>query len=151
MPLLFGFHLPNEVEVSAVLHRVEQRPSLRAVVGQKHGDGQMSRIGIDRETEQRQLNQRNAEHHREGEAVAPHLQKFLRNDAAQPLEREFRMSFHADFGCSIKLMKASSKPDGICRQSYGSRRNGSMARSSSAALSLLTCNELPKATACCTP
>jgi hypothetical protein len=29
--------------------------------------------------------------------------------------------FHAAaLSCSIKLMKASSKPDGICRQSYGS-------------------------------
>src|SRR4029453_1457068 len=116
MPLLFGFHLPDEVEVSAVLHRVEQRPSLRAVVGQKHGGRQMARIGINRKTEQRQLNQRNAEHHRESEAEATYLEEFLRNDAAQPLERKFRMSFHADFGCSIKLRKASSKPDGICRQ-----------------------------------
>lgn len=33
----------------------------------------MARVGIDREAEQHQLHQRNAEHHPEGEPVAPHL------------------------------------------------------------------------------
>ena len=86
----FGLHLPDEVEVGAVLHRVEQRSSLRALVGQKHRGGQMPRIGIDREAEERELNQRNAEHHGEGEPVAPHLRELLRDDAAQALERKSR-------------------------------------------------------------
>src|SRR5437763_14811738 len=109
----------------------------------------MPRIGINRVSKQGELNQRNAEHHREGESIAPHLREFFRDNPAQALKGKFGMPFHAD--CSIKLMNASSKPDGIWRQSYGSRRNGAMARSSSAVLVLLTCNELPKATACCTP
>src|SRR5207237_1798390 len=147
-----GLHLPDEVEVCAVLHRVKEGSSLRALVGQKHGGGQMSRVGINREAEQGQLNQWNAKHHGEGETVAPHLREFFRNDAAQALERKFVRSFHAaDLSCSIKLMKASSKLGGICCQSYGSCRNGAMARSSAAASLLLTCKELPKATACCTP
>ena len=114
MPLGFGFHLPNKVEISAVLHRVEEGPSLRPLVGQKHGGGQMPRVGVNGITEQGELNQRNAQHHGEGKTVTSHLQKFLCNNAAQALERKFGMSFHADFGgCSIKLMKASSKPGGI--------------------------------------
>ncbi len=68
------FHLSNEIEVSAVLHGVEQRSTLRTVIGEQDGRRQMPRIGIDRVTEQRELNQRNAEHHRKGEPVASHLQ-----------------------------------------------------------------------------
>ena len=60
------------------------------------------------------------------------------------------MPFH-DLPSSIKLMKASSNPDGICCHWYGSWRKGAMACSSSDALLLLTCSEFPKATACCTP
>ena len=46
--LVLGFYLAHEVEVGAVLHRVEQRAPLRALVGQEHRGGQMPRIGIDR-------------------------------------------------------------------------------------------------------
>src|SRR5215470_10528541 len=119
MPFSFSFYLTDEVEIRAVLHRVQQRSSLCALIGQNHGRRQVPRIGINRVTEQRELNKRNAEHHGEGETVAAHLHEFLRDDSAQALKRKFWMPFH-NLVYSIKLMKASSKPDGIFRQSYGS-------------------------------
>ena len=48
-------HLPDEIEVAAVLHRLEQRPALRPVVGQQHGGGQMLGVGIDGKAEEDQL------------------------------------------------------------------------------------------------
>jgi hypothetical protein len=48
----------------------------------------MFRIGIDGVTEQHELKHRNAQHHRERQPVAPHLDKFLRDDGAKPLPVE---------------------------------------------------------------
>ena len=94
MSFALRFHFAHEIEISAVLHGVEQRSSLRALIGHEHRGRQMSRIGIDRVTEQRELNQRNAEHHGESEAVTTHLQKFFRDDPAQTCDRKFRMPVH---------------------------------------------------------
>src|SRR5947207_15438800 len=46
------FDLPDEVEVSAVLHRIEKGSSLRALVGHEHGGRQMPWIGINRVAKQ---------------------------------------------------------------------------------------------------
>ncbi len=112
--------LLHEIEVSAVLHRVEQRSPVRAAIGEDHGGRQMPRVGVDGETEKHELDQRDAEHHREGQPVAPHLGELLHDDPAQASEGKFRMPLHGaklSFEPSIRLMKTSSSPEGISRHS----------------------------------
>ncbi len=81
-------HFPDEVEVAAVADRVQQRASLRPVVGHEHGGGQVLRVGVDREAEQHELHQRDADHHPEGQAVAAHLDELLDDDRPEPRQRE---------------------------------------------------------------
>src|ERR1035438_8563190 len=50
----------------------------------------MLRVGVDGVTKEDELNQRDADHHAEGEPVAPHLDEFLHHDGPEPppVERE---------------------------------------------------------------
>src|SRR5262249_50510876 len=48
----FGFDFPDKIEVGAVLHRIDQRPPLRAMTGKKHGGREMPRIEINGEAEE---------------------------------------------------------------------------------------------------
>ncbi len=52
---LLGRDLLREIEVGAVLHRVEQRASMLAAIREEDGGRQMARIGVDRVTEKREL------------------------------------------------------------------------------------------------
>ena len=67
---------------------------MRAAIGEDHGGRKMARVGVDRVAEKRELNQRNAEHHGEGQPVAPHLGELLHDDPAQASEGKFRMPLH---------------------------------------------------------
>ena len=49
----------------------------------------MFRVGIDGVTEKDELKQRDADHHRERQPVAPHLDEFLRDNRAKPPPVEF--------------------------------------------------------------
>ena len=72
--------LAHEVEVAAVLQRVQQRAAYGPWSASEHRGGQMLRVGIDREAEEHELHQRDADHHREGQPVAPHLDELLHDD-----------------------------------------------------------------------
>ncbi len=113
-----GFHLAHEVEVGAVLERMEDRARLRPVVGEQHGGGQVARVGIDREAEEQHLDHRNAEHHREGEPVAAHLREFLHDHRPKPPLGKWNARAHAgeklSLDCSMRWMKTSSSPERIC-------------------------------------
>ena len=94
--LRFGLHLPDEVEVAAVLHRGEQRASLRALSARSTAAGRCLGSELIAKPKSSQLNQRDAEHHGEGQPVAPHLDEFLHDDAPRAAANENVMvSFHA--------------------------------------------------------
>src|SRR5439155_4389894 len=122
----FRFHLPREIEIGAVLHRVKDGASLRAGIGEQHRGGQMPRVGVDRVAEKRELDERDAEHHREREPVAPHLRELFHDGAAQPLEGKFRMAFHGaklSFASFMRWMNTSSMLARTSCQRYRSLRN----------------------------
>jgi hypothetical protein len=50
-------------------------------------------VGIDREAEERQLQDRDPDHHEEGQTVPPHLNKLLADDGAKSMAGE-AMWFH---------------------------------------------------------
>jgi hypothetical protein len=83
--LALGVHLLYEVEEGTILQRIEEGAPLRAVIGEENCRGQMTWVGIDRESEEEKLEQGNAEHHREGESIAPHLGKLLHDNGPEPV------------------------------------------------------------------
>ena len=122
--------LAHEVEVAAVANGVQQRASLRPVVGQQDGGGQVLGIGIDGESEQHELDQRNADHHPERDAVAPHLDEFLHHHGAEASEGKAVLRAHGvklSRDWSMRWMNTSSRPERIRRHSWGAlaeRRDG---------------------------
>ena len=64
---------------------------------------QVLRIVVDGEAEQHQLHQRHAEHHGEGDAVAPHLDEFLHQQRAEPGEGEDRVHSMLSFDAGHEL------------------------------------------------
>src|SRR5690606_27960685 len=95
---------PPEVEIVRLLHPRDDRAHQGAVVPEFDERRQMSWIGVDRKAEQEQLNQRQSDHHPKGDAVPPHLDKFLVQDRSKPPQRE---RAHAATGASVaKLSRA---------------------------------------------
>ena len=92
--LFFRGDLAGEIEIRAVLQRIEHRAPLGAMIGEQHRGRQMARVGVDREAEERELDERNAEHHGEGQPVAPHLREFFHHDADEAREGEFWTPVH---------------------------------------------------------
>src|SRR5206468_11610178 len=114
----------------------------------------MFRIRINGVTEKDQLEQRNADHHRESQTIATHLDELLCQHRAESRHREYARSFHDEelsFELSMRWMKTSSSPDSTGCHSYRSVRNGAIPCSRAAASPPLTCNMLPNATVCSTP
>ena len=64
---------------------------------------QVARVGIDGKAEQHQLDDRQPDHHREGDAVTPHLDEFLVEHGAEATEREHA---HAALAGRAKLSRA---------------------------------------------
>ena len=54
----------------------------------EEGGGEVLWIGIDCIAEKDELHHGDAEHHREGQPVAAHLDKFLADHRAEPVKRE---------------------------------------------------------------
>jgi hypothetical protein len=67
----------HDLEVAGVLGGANDAAHERAVVGGDHRSRQLARVAIDGVAEQHQLHDRHAEHHREGQAVAPQLHELL--------------------------------------------------------------------------
>ena len=70
----------EHIEIAAVFQAGDKAARIAALVGVEHHGGQVLGIGVDGEAEQHQLHHRDADHHGEGDAVAPHLDKFLEHD-----------------------------------------------------------------------
>ena len=66
-----------DVEIIGGAQGADQRARDRAVVACQHGRRQMFGIGVDRISKEHQLNDRNADDHREGRPVATKLNEFL--------------------------------------------------------------------------
>src|SRR6266496_5914491 len=95
----------------------------------------MFRIRIDRVAEQNQLEQRNADHHRERQPISAHLDEFLCQHGAESRYRKYAQFLHDEelpFDLSMRWMKTSSSPDSTSCHSYWAVRNGAIARSSKA-------------------
>ena len=72
--------LPGDLEIVRVLERPHQAAGEHALVGDQQCGRQLLGVGVDRVAEQDQLHQRHADHHGEGQAIAPHLDEFLDQD-----------------------------------------------------------------------
>ena len=87
---LFRLDMVNDLEIAAVLHRMNKSSRKRAVVRGQNGDRQVLRIRVDGETEKNQLNDRDAKHHCKGEPITPHLDEFLPDDRGETNEVEWK-------------------------------------------------------------
>src|SRR5207244_4107194 len=108
----FRLQLPGKLEVGAVADRMQQGAALGTMIGQKHAGGQVFRIRIDGVTKQNQLQERDADHHPERQAVPPHLDEFLDDDGPKPRQGKLVPLAHgyfSFFGSSMRWMKTSSK------------------------------------------
>jgi hypothetical protein len=84
----FGGGFADDLEVVGVPERPDEGAGERALVGGAQGGRQVPGVGIDGETEEDELEQRNADHHQEGHAVALHLDEFLEDDGPEAVEAE---------------------------------------------------------------
>ena len=110
----FSLYLPDELVVAAVLKRRKQSATFWAVIGHEDGRRQMFRIRIDRVAKENQLEQRNADHHRERQPIPAHLDEFLCQHRAESRDRKYAQFFHDEelsFDLSMRWMKTSSSPD----------------------------------------
>ncbi len=85
-------HLVDEVEIGAVLQRLQDRAPEIAVLLQQHRGRQIVRRGIDGVAEQQKLHHRKHDDHGERHAIAPELDEFLdHHRIAAPPEAESRL------------------------------------------------------------
>jgi len=78
----------DDVEIVGVLHSLHDAAREDGVILREEGGGQVLWIGIDRVAEEHELHHGHAEHHRESQPVAPHLNEFLADHRAETKERE---------------------------------------------------------------
>jgi hypothetical protein len=76
----FSLYLADELVIAAVLQSRKQSPSFRAAISYQDSRRKMFRVSVDGVAEENQLEQRNADRHRERKSVAAHLDKFLDQD-----------------------------------------------------------------------
>src|SRR5690606_13776368 len=125
------------------------------VAGSDQRRGQPLGIVVDGKAKQHQEHQRYAEHHGEGDAVAPHLDEFLRQQGVQAREREDAGEPHPmlSFAPAMNWMKTSSRlvsPGDTVTPGKASCVEASVA--CNAALSEpTTCSVMPKGATCSTP
>ena len=79
----------RDAKIGGILQAGDQAARELALVALYHGQRQMLGVGVDREAEQDQLQDRHPDHHRESQAVALDLAKFLDQDRdeAAPVDR----------------------------------------------------------------
>ena len=71
-------------------------------------------IRVDGVAKENQLEQRNADHHRERQTIPAHLDEFLCQHRAESRHRKYAQFFHDEelsFDLSMRWMKTSSSPD----------------------------------------
>jgi len=107
----------RDPEIVGVFERREKRSREDRVVLREDGGRQVLRIGVDRIAEEQELHDRHAQHHREGELVAPHLDELLADQRGEAMEVE-AVSDHAKLSgaCFIIRMNTSSSVGSSCRQ-----------------------------------
>ena len=74
----------QQMKIAAIAHGADNGAAEAALFMRHHHCRQMFRIAVDGETEQRQLDQRNADHHRKRQPVAAELDEFLYYNRQQP-------------------------------------------------------------------
>src|SRR6185436_20410030 len=146
--------LADEGEIAAVRERARDAAREFARVDVEQHRRQALRIGVDRESEQHQLDDRDADDHAEREPVALQLDELLADDAEPARERK-KVGHGAgtaasSAGCAARLcirwMNTSSRPGSIrCHVRPGSLLNGARAASSVAASVPVTCSSEPNA------
>src|SRR5262249_41388420 len=147
----------DDAEKLGVLDRGQDRSSDVTRFLKQHGGWQLARGRIDGIAEQNQLQQRNRNHGRKGDAIAPQLQKFLAQHsagatpkAARAYERQRQHGGHThgklSLAPAIRSMKTSSS-DGAprCQSRPGRSRKGATACSSAALSCPETCRLVPNA------
>jgi hypothetical protein len=87
-------YLAVEIEVTGVLDGVQQAALHRTVIGDEKGGGQVLGVGVDGKTKKYELQNGNADHHGEGEAVAAHLDEFLDHHGPEAPPGKFVAFFH---------------------------------------------------------
>ncbi len=98
-----------EAVVAGHLQRRDHGARVVVVAGRDQCGGKALRIVVDGVAEQHELHQRHAEHHGEGDAVAPHLDEFLHQERAEPGEGEDRVHAMLSFDAAMNWMKTSSR------------------------------------------
>src|SRR5690606_32517940 len=108
--LLAGFdagYRATEIEIGGVLHAGDDGAGQRAVVGHFDQRGQVPRVGVDGKAEQHELDDGQPDHHREGDAIAAHLDELLEQHRAEAVERE---EVHSGIRSSVPGAKLSCAP-----------------------------------------
>ena len=86
--LRVGLRPGDEAVVVADLKRRDDGARIMVLPGREQRGVEPLRIGVDGVAEQDELHDRDAEHHREGDAVAPHLDEFLGEHRAEADEKQ---------------------------------------------------------------
>ena len=73
-----------EAVIIGVFERRDHRPAIVVLAERDECRRQSLGIGIDRIAEQDELHERHAQHHAEGDAVAPHLDELLDQQGNEP-------------------------------------------------------------------
>src|SRR5690606_37255522 len=109
-------------------------------------------VGVECEADEHELEERNAEHHREGDAVAPHLDHLLGEHRGKPSEGQEPV--HARVSCALPMswMNTSSRLVSVVlmRQPVSSATFVAEARRAAASRPT-TCSVVPKGATCSTP
>jgi hypothetical protein len=84
--LVDGGGCRDDLEVAGILERAHERARERARLRADDGGRQRLRVHVDGIAEEDELHHRHADHHREGEAVTPHLDEFLHQHCQKPVQ-----------------------------------------------------------------
>ena len=92
----------DDLEVAGVLERTHEAARERPLLLCDHRGRQAARVAVDRKAEQGHLDDRDADHHREGQAVAFELDQLLDHHREQAAEAEALVhANHATWVCHI--------------------------------------------------
>ena len=115
----------RDVEIVARAQRRDEGAREHAVVLDQHRGRQVLRVGVDGVAEQHQLHERDEDHRREGDAVAPELDQLLDEDAQMRVDEARRAATPVigapvmpklSFDRLIRSMKTSSSVGSSRRQ-----------------------------------
>ena len=83
-----ALYFADKIEVTAVFDGFQESPGLGSVIGHQDGSGQMLGVRVDGEAEENELEEGDADHHREREPVTAHLDGLLDHHGPQSPQGE---------------------------------------------------------------